>query len=117
MLSGNQPQALKVAEVARRLQVDPRTIYGMIRRGELRGVKAGRVWRVPVESLTAFLQAAGRADLVDTVSQTAPPEDRVARIKAVRGKYRNVLSTVDELIARKQVEIVLENRRWPRGDR
>jgi excisionase family DNA binding protein len=117
MLLGEQPQALKVAEVARRLQVDPRTVYGMIRRGELRGVKAGRVWRVPVESLTAFLQAAGRADLVETIAQPTPPDDRVARIKALRGKYRNVLSTVDELIARKQEEIALENRRWPRDDR
>jgi excisionase family DNA binding protein len=115
---GEPPRALKVAEVARRLQVDPRTIYGMIRRGELRGVKAGRVWRVPVESLTAFLQAGGRADIVETAAQPAPPEDlRVARVKALRGKYRNVLSPVDELLARKQEEIAIENRRWSRGYR
>ncbi len=43
--------ALPIAEVARRLQLHPRTIYRLIERGELRGVKVGRVRRVPVAEL------------------------------------------------------------------
>src|SRR5713101_8230635 len=114
MLLGEQPQALKVAEVARRLQVDPRTVYGLIRRGELHGVKAGRVWRVPIESLEAFLQGAGKVGRRDRVYESPPGEtraarDQVARVKAIRGKYRDALSSVDEYIARKQEEIALEN--------
>jgi excisionase family DNA binding protein len=117
MLSGEQPRVLKVAEVARRLQVDPRTVYGLIRRGELRGVKAGRVWRVPIESLEAFLQAAGKVGRRDRVYESPPGEtraarDQVARVKAIRGKYRDALSSVDEYVARKQEEIARENRRW-----
>lgn len=47
--------AFKVVEVAQRLRVDPRTIYRLITSGGLRAVKVGRVWRVPADSLEAYL--------------------------------------------------------------
>lgn len=49
-------KALKVAEVADRMALNPKTVYRMLERGELRGVKAGRVWRVPVDALVEYLK-------------------------------------------------------------
>lgn len=42
---------LRVREVADQLRVDPRTVYRMIERGELRAVRTGRSWRVEADSL------------------------------------------------------------------
>jgi excisionase family DNA binding protein len=114
--------ALKVSEVARRLQVDPRTVYRMIQRGDLHGVKTGRVWRVTLESLELFLQPESRPNYGGGAASAASPgatpsgrdaaEAHAARVRAIQGKYRNVLPSVDEFIARKQEEIEFENRRW-----
>ncbi|MHB8575332.1 MAG: PAS domain S-box protein [Dehalococcoidia bacterium] len=49
---------LTIAEVARRLRVHTKTVYRLVERGELRGVKVGRVWRVPVSELARY-HAAG----------------------------------------------------------
>ncbi|MEW5931995.1 MAG: helix-turn-helix domain-containing protein [Bacillota bacterium] len=49
-------RALTVPQVAERLSVHPKTVYNMLVRGELRGVKVGRVWRVPAEELEIFLR-------------------------------------------------------------
>lgn len=49
-------RALTVPQVADRLSVHPKTVYNMLVRGELRGVKVGRVWRVPAEELEVFLR-------------------------------------------------------------
>jgi len=48
-------QTLKVAEVARQLRVDPRTVYRVIAAGGLRAVKVGRVWRIPADALDDYL--------------------------------------------------------------
>lgn len=61
-------QAFKVAEVARRLRVDPRTIYRVIASGHLRAVRVGRVWRVPADALEAYL---------DGGKNNAPPDAAV----------------------------------------
>jgi len=50
---------LKVAEVAKRLRVNVRTIYRMIERGELHGVRVGRLWRVPAVALEDYLRMGG----------------------------------------------------------
>lgn len=57
-MAGEMEQSLRtltVAQVAERLQVRIRTVYGLLKRGELRAVKIGRVWRVPLEALQAYL--------------------------------------------------------------
>ncbi len=41
------PDVYKPSEVAKMLRVDMRTVYGMIERGELPQIKAGRVIRIP----------------------------------------------------------------------
>lgn len=49
-------RALTVAQVADRLQVDIRTVHGLIRRGEIKARKIGRVWRVPLVALDNYLR-------------------------------------------------------------
>ena len=43
------PEFWKPAELAKKLRVDQRVIYGMIDRGELRSLKVGRVIRIPAD--------------------------------------------------------------------
>lgn len=54
-------RALTVPQVAECLSVHPKTVYNLLERGELRGVKVGRVWRVPVEELDVFLRGGSTA--------------------------------------------------------
>ena len=51
-------------QVAERLQVTERTVYGWLRRGRLPALKLGRLWRIRPEDLEAFLERA-RAKLRD----------------------------------------------------
>jgi excisionase family DNA binding protein len=52
------PDVLKTAQAADALQVDPKTIREMIRRGELRAVRCGRLIRIPKSALVEFVEGA-----------------------------------------------------------
>ena len=52
---------LKVSQVSELLQCDPRTVHGLIRRGELRALKVGRVLRVPEDAIDG-LEVVPRAE-------------------------------------------------------
>ena len=43
---------LTVEQAAERLQLHPETVRRQLKRGELRAIKRGRVWRVPESALT-----------------------------------------------------------------
>ena len=43
-------------QVARRLQVNERTVTQWLRKGHLRGFKVGKEWRVSPRDLKAFLE-------------------------------------------------------------
>lgn len=58
---------LKVAQVSERLNATPPTVRSMLERGELRGIKVGRSWRVPESILNAFV--------VDQLSKAGKPEN------------------------------------------
>jgi len=45
------PEYLTVEETARRLKVDAETVRRWLRDGALRGLKFGRVWRIPESEL------------------------------------------------------------------
>ena len=45
-------------QVAERLQVTERTVYGWLRRGKLPALKLGRLWRIRPQDLEAFLESA-----------------------------------------------------------
>ncbi|MEW6227213.1 MAG: helix-turn-helix domain-containing protein [Bacillota bacterium] len=67
-------KALTIAEVANYLAVHPKTVYNLLERGKLYGVKVGRVWRVPAEALESFLREnANRAENL-TPSEAAAAE-------------------------------------------
>jgi excisionase family DNA binding protein len=48
------PDVLTTEQAASALQVDRKTIRSMVRRGELRGVRCGRLIRVPKAALVEF---------------------------------------------------------------
>ena len=47
---------LKILQVAAELGLAPKTIRALIKRGELRGVRLGRQWRVDQDDLDLFVQ-------------------------------------------------------------
>jgi excisionase family DNA binding protein len=49
------PDYLFGTEAAKTLRVHPVTITAMIARGELRGIKVARRWRIPREDVDALL--------------------------------------------------------------
>jgi excisionase family DNA binding protein len=53
----NMEQVLTVTEVAQRLRVNVKTVYRMLEKGRLHGVRVGRLWRVPDEALSEYLQS------------------------------------------------------------
>ncbi len=53
----NNEKLLTPVDVANRLQVDERTVTQWLRKGQLRGFKVGKEWRVSVKDLEAFLEA------------------------------------------------------------
>lgn len=48
------PDVLTTEQAADALQVDCKTVRSMIRRGELRGIRCGRLLRVPKSALIEF---------------------------------------------------------------
>ena len=49
-----EPRKLTVTEVAHRLQVEPKTVYRLIRAGKLPAFKVGTLWRINEEDFEAF---------------------------------------------------------------
>lgn len=47
---------LTAEEVATRLNIRSETVRGWIRRGRLRGIRVGRLWRIRESALEEFLQ-------------------------------------------------------------
>jgi excisionase family DNA binding protein len=48
------PDVLTTEQAAAALQVDCKTVRSMVRRGELRGVRCGRLIRIPKSALVRF---------------------------------------------------------------
>lgn len=48
------PDVLTTEQAASALQVDRKTVRSMVRRGELRGVRCGRLIRIPKAALVEF---------------------------------------------------------------
>ncbi len=79
-------RALTVAEVAQRLAVHPKTVYRMLEGGSIRGVRAGRVWRIPPESLEEFLRGQRRPVKPLTAEEIADAEAGWAEYLAGKSK-------------------------------
>jgi excisionase family DNA binding protein len=71
-MNNTQEKALlTVNEVARELSVVPPTVYRLIWRGELIGVKIGRTVRVRADDLTSFINARRITERPATVKEVA----------------------------------------------
>lgn len=46
---------MSVSEVCERLQISRNTAYSLLKRGDLEGVKVGRMWRVPDKSIWNYI--------------------------------------------------------------
>ncbi len=55
MLSDYKNDYLTPQEVADELYVAVSTVYDLLKSGRLHGVKVGRVWRIPIDSLERFI--------------------------------------------------------------
>jgi excisionase family DNA binding protein len=53
-----EEKLLTPEEVASILSVSPKSVREWLRRGRLRGVRAGRLWRIRKRDLDAFLDSA-----------------------------------------------------------
>jgi excisionase family DNA binding protein len=53
----NNDKLLTPGDIANRLQVNERTVTHWLRKGQLRGFKIGKEWRVSVNDLEALLEA------------------------------------------------------------
>ncbi len=51
-----EPEIYTVEEIAEKLRVSPRTVYRMVQRGEIRGLRVGDLYRIPRESFEAFMR-------------------------------------------------------------
>ncbi len=63
---------LTVEQAATRLQVDPETIRVRLRRGSLRGLKAGKLWRVPESALLETQAKAERDEWQEAAERLSP---------------------------------------------
>ena len=46
---------MSVSEVCERLQISRNTAYSLLKRGDLEGVKVGRMWRIPDRSIWNYV--------------------------------------------------------------
>ena len=56
MVTMTEPKVYTIEQVAEILQVNPRTVNRLLERGELKGRRVGRLWRIPQEALDAYLR-------------------------------------------------------------
>ena len=64
------PDVMKVRDVAEILDCDPKTVYGLIHRGELDVIRLGRTMRVARQTLKMYLGI-----------ETTEPSRRLSRLK------------------------------------
>ena len=46
---------MSVLEVCERLNISRNTAYSLLKRGDLEGVKVGRMWRIPDKSIVNYI--------------------------------------------------------------
>lgn len=56
MPESHQERYLRAEDIAGRLNVSPITVRKWLREGKLKGLRAGRLWRVKESDLQAFLE-------------------------------------------------------------
>ncbi|HET6453354.1 MAG TPA: helix-turn-helix domain-containing protein [Armatimonadota bacterium] len=98
-------RTLTVEQAALKLQVKPNTVRRWIKHGRIPGCKIGRIFRISEEDLERVL-AGEKISKPPAVSQ----EERAAIVREIRGKYRGMLSSVDDFLRQKHEENEAEER-------
>jgi excisionase family DNA binding protein len=66
---------LTIEEAASRVKVKPDTLRLWLRTGQIKGLKAGRLWRVRTRDLEAFLEQSAKK----AIERNEPAPDHAAR--------------------------------------
>lgn len=96
---------LSVEQTARRLQLHPFTIRRQLQSGRLRGVKRGRVWRVPESAL-----------FESSPTAAAPPPAKPstpARAPQGFGKFAHLSLSSEAVTRARREEVKIEIKRKP----
>lgn len=91
-------QHISVPAAARLLDVDPRVIYGMVRRDELPALRVGRTIRLAVEDLEEACRASTGARRPRPATTGAPPRARRPKgrfARMARGMQEREAATPD----------------------
>jgi excisionase family DNA binding protein len=91
---------LTLAEAAEALRVSQATVRRLIERGELRGVRVGRLWRVPKAALEAYLGGDDPLALLTTLAQLegdAGNEQAIAVFRRMQAETPGMLEQVRTL--------------------
>lgn len=84
---------LTVEQAAQRLQLAPFTVREHLKKGKLRGIKRGRVWRVPESALTEETKCPAPTEIQQSYEQAFK---LVAELeKTMRHKPKRVLGVND----------------------
>jgi excisionase family DNA binding protein len=62
MPEGDERLAYSVEEVAKRLGLTERAVRQLVKSGQLRAVRAGRLYRIPADAVTEFLSGGKREE-------------------------------------------------------
>lgn len=82
-------QLLTPERVAQLLAVRPKTIRDWLKRGRLKGIRAGRLWRIRERDLEVFLAAV--RDDTDAETRSWLEADRVVRSRPMTGERQGPL--------------------------
>jgi|GEM_PF-2330356 len=128
---------LTVAEVAQYLRIDEQTVYRLLRSGELRGVKAGREWRVHRGILERFARGGDDLSHLLTIDQaasymsdpkygteTTTPDEVVSMVidgalpaRMVEGRWLLAREDLDQYISpRDEADIAAADKEWQLGE-
>jgi excisionase family DNA binding protein len=93
-------ELLTLAEAAEALRVSQATVRRLIDAGELRGVRVGRLWRVPKAALEAYLGGDDPLALLTTLAQLegdAGNEQAIAVFRRMQAETPGMLEQVRTL--------------------
>ena len=93
-------ELLTIAQVAKHLQVSVATVRRLIDAGELRGVRVGRLWRVPKAAVGEYLGGDDPLAMLTTLAHLeggGGSEQAIAVFRRVQGEIPGLLERVRTL--------------------
>jgi excisionase family DNA binding protein len=100
-------------EIANTLAVTPMTIYRLAERGKLKAIRVGKSIRFDANDVESFLKNSSmKKNTKSNETEDIKEQERIARIKAVRGMFAHLPGSVEDFMREKQKDIEIEKRRW-----